>query len=301
MERTYDGREIHMQKLEKASIEYARLSPFPESEARFLHRGYVDNVEGRAFGQGGHTQSSYAKRNIAALTVNAMLLATLLHKQPIGGMNPRANWDARWRSVWKAMAPIMGTETLHRDERDGRLMAHMEAHPGIPFDLEAKNYPLAEHQGLYLGSRNFRNPRSIHWTYDITPLWAWEAVDDSTCGVIFGAAAKVVRKQIRFEANNARYLFRPELISADAARAEVTPAMVATWYSQAIAAMRKICWLVTTEEDRLLTAHALHQEEAVHGFALGSHGASARQRKILGRADCRQDQGVRTRLDSATL
>jgi hypothetical protein len=270
MERTYDGREIHMQKLDKASIEYARLSPFPESEARFLRRGYVDNVEGRAFGQGGHTPSSYAKRNIAALTINAMLLATLLHKQPIGGMNRALTGEARWRSVWKAMAPILGKETLHKDERDERLMAHLEAHPGVPFDLEANIYPLIEHQGLCLGSRNFRNPRSIHWTYDITPLWAWEAVDDSTCGAIFGAAAKEIRKQIRFEANNAHYLFRPELISDDAARVEVTPAMIATWYSQAIAAMRKICWLVTTEEDRSLTAHALHQEEAVHGFALGA-------------------------------
>lgn len=283
MERTYDGREIHMQKLDKASIEYARLSPFPESEARFLQRGYVDNVEGRAFGQGGHAQSSYAKRNIAALTVNAMLMATFLHKQPVGGMNRALTGKARWRSVWRAMAPIMGTETLHQDERDGRLMAHVEAHPGVPFDLDANNYPLIEYQGLYLGSRNFRHPRSIHWTYDVTPMGGWESADDSTCGAIFGVAAKVVRKQIRFEANNACYLFRPELISADAARAEVTPAMIATWYSQAIAAMRKICWLVTTEEDRLLAAHALHQEEAVHGFALGAaerlpdHGSSWEQ------------------------
>jgi hypothetical protein len=270
MERTYDGREIDMQKLEKASLAYARLSPFPESQARFLNRGYVDNVEGRAFDQGGQTLSIYAKRNIAALTINAMLLASWLYKQPIEGMKRALRGKERWRSVWKAMAPVMGTETLHTDERDGRLMDHMEAHPGVPFDLEAKNYPLVDHQGLRLGSRRFRDPRSIHWTYDITPLGAWEAVDDSTCGAIFGAAAKVVRQQIMFEATNALYLFRPALISADAARADVTPAMIAVWYSQAIAAMRKICWLVTTEENSSLTAHALHQEEAVHGFALGA-------------------------------
>lgn len=32
---------LDRRKLDKASMDYERLSPFPESEARFLQRGYV--------------------------------------------------------------------------------------------------------------------------------------------------------------------------------------------------------------------------------------------------------------------
>jgi hypothetical protein len=233
MERAHGGREIYMRKFDRVSLEYERLSQFPEREARFLRRGYVDDVEGRIFDQGGVTRSRYVTRNIAAFSVNAMLMAVFLHKQPLVGVNRLLTGEARWRSVWKAMAPVMGKETVHDDERDERLMAHMEARPGGPFDAEGKTYALVEYQGLLLGCTDFRTARSIHWAYEMTPLSAWFAGDrDGECGALFGVNAKEVRKQIRFEANNIRFLFRPESIGADAAQTDVTPAMIATWYSQ---------------------------------------------------------------------
>ncbi|WP_426424212.1 hypothetical protein [Bradyrhizobium genosp. A] len=271
MEQEYGGREINMRKLDKDSLDYERLSPFPESEARFLRQGYVANVEGRIFDQGGISQSRYAKRNVAALTVNAMMMATFLNKQPIGGLNRRLNAKARWREVWKAMAPVMGKLTLHQDERDARVRAEVEAPENAAVDIEPQIFPLVEHEGLLLGTQAFRVARAIHWAYEMTPLSAWYAGQrDYECDALFGLHPTEIKNQIKFEAANVRHLFRPQLLDAEAHPAEVTPAMIATWYGQAIAGIRKVCWLVTAQEDPSLASHSLHREEAVHGFALGA-------------------------------
>lgn len=277
MEQTYGRREIYMRRLDKASIEYARLSPYPAVEALFLERGYVTDAESRMFDQGGKTHSSYARRHIAALTVNATLLAAFLHEQPIGAMNPALTGDARWRSAWKMMAPIMGQETLHPDEEFGRAMDHLEAHPEQQYNPGAHRYPLIEHEGLLLGSRNFRSARLVHWTCDMSPKGAGKTADkESHYDSLFDSDAREIKQQVRFEAGNAAYLFRPELIRADAARIAVTPAMIVTWYSQALAAIRKIAWLVTAEEDRSLANRAVNEEQAVHGFALGTQRPAKR-------------------------
>ena len=271
MLRTYAGREIRMSELNKASIEYKRLSKFPENEFRFLRRGYVADVEGRIFGPGGTAQSHYARRNIAALNVNIMLMEALLRKQPIRGINRRLDAAANWRHVWKTMGPVTGKETQHRDEREGILIARLEDDINAEFDVAQKEYPLVEHEGLLLGCTNFSTPRIIHWAYDITPMSAWfEGGNDKVCDNLFGRKATEIRKQINFEATNARVLFRPELMKIGATRSEVTPLMIATWYSQAIASIRKICWVVKTEEDSSVAAHDLYQEEARHGFVLGT-------------------------------
>jgi len=270
MTHEYGGRAIDMRELSKAAVSYKRLSRFPENEARFRRRGYVADVEGRIFDRGGLKQSGYAKRNMAAFTVNAMMMAIFLNKQPIVAIDRRLESRERWRAVWKMMAPVMGKATLHDDERDGLVMAQARRNPNAPIDVASPVYPLVEHEGLLLGTRTLREPRMIHWAYEITPVSAWHATEKKyDCDALFDVDAPEIRKQIRFEADNVRQIFRPALLGAQVPAVEVTPAMIATWYSQAIAAIRKVCWQVTTEEDPALAAHDLHQEYATHGFALG--------------------------------
>lgn len=272
MEQEYGGREINMRRLEKGSLAYERLSPFPESEARFLLNGYVADVEGRTFAQGAVKHSRYAKHNISALCVNAMMMAVFLHKEPIATSHRRLKGRARWQQVGKTMAPIMGKETLHQDERDELVMAQVKTPKNAILDIEPKSYALVEHEGLLLGTRAFDKGRSIHRAYERTPFSASSdgVKDCESDAALFGRHATEIKNQIKFEAKYARYLFRPRLLNTDAVAVDVTALMIATWYSQAIAAMRKVCWLVEAEEASSVAAHALHEEYAIHGFALGT-------------------------------
>jgi len=266
----YGGRPIDMRKLDKAAFNYERLSPYPGTEARFVSRGYVADVEGRFLEHGGPKQTRFARRNVAALTVNAMMMSILLHKHPIDPLSRRLKGQERWRAVWKMMAPVMGKPTLHRNERDALVMAQARGNVAAAIDVEGQIYPLVEHEGLLLGTRALRKPRTIHWAYEITPLSAWRAGEGKNeCDALFGCSAGDINDQVRFEAKNIRQIFRPELLGGEAAPIEVTPMSIATWYSQALATIRKVCWLVTTEEEPALAAHALHQEAARHDFALG--------------------------------
>lgn len=270
MQQEYPGRELYMRELNKGSMNYQRLSPFPESEARFLRNGYVTDIEGRVFDQGPVSHSRYAKRNIAALTVNAVMMSTFLNKHPITAFPQDMRAAARWRETWKMMAPVMGKLTMHQDERDAAIRAQERQPDRNPEDMNPDLYPLVEYRGLLVGTQAFAVKHTLHWAYEMTPLTAWFAGNrDYECDALFGSHSKEMKDQIKFEAKNVPYLFRPRLLNAALTDDAVTPAMITTWYSQAMAAIRKVCWLVTTEEEPSLAAYALHQEHARHGAVLG--------------------------------
>jgi hypothetical protein len=48
------------------------------------------------------------------------------------------------------------------------------------------------------------------------------------------------------------------------------PKTILAWYSQAIAAMRKVCWLVAAKQEASVAAQALYEEARVHGGAIGN-------------------------------
>jgi hypothetical protein len=184
LEREYGGHELDVRNLDEASMGYERLSPFPESEARFLQRGYVANVEGR---------DSIKKASAGPAMQSAMWRPSPSCHDDSDRLEQAANWRsrpclntrARRRDVWKTMAPIIGKRTLHQMT---------------------------------------------------TPL------------------KSSIRSSSR---KNYQHWFRPQQLSVEAIAEDVT-----SWSSrpgsQAIAAIRNVCWLVTAEEDSSFTAHALH-------------------------------------------
>ncbi|SNT32411.1 hypothetical protein SAMN05216374_3175 [Tardiphaga sp. OK246] len=274
MEREYGHRGIYLSKLTTRSLDYRRLSSFPETEARFMRRGYVTDVEGRRFDRGGIARSRYVRRNIAGLNMNAMMMATFLQKAPLNIAHARLSAPERWQQTWQTMAAVLGKETVGRDERDGRLLQPFEDNGNDMDDdivVDSRIYPLVEHGRLLLGTRSTTAIRKIHWAYATSPKFSWDGAHDRFArDAMFGCHPTEVKKQITFEARYAYRLFQPRLIQPEIGFVDITPHMISTWYSQVIAAIRKICWLVETEEEPSLAAHRLRQEQLVHDLVLGA-------------------------------
>jgi hypothetical protein len=256
MQAEYAPRSIGLVDLDPKSLEYRSLSPFPNMEKLFLNRGFVADVEGRVFRVGHVASTRFAKRNMDAVTANAMVMAALLDG-PGHGLLPQADEDeTRVQLVHRVMAPVMGKETIYRSQE-------------LP--APCMIYPLAEHQGLLLGCTDFSNARHLHWAFETTP---GQAIDQggrqSPRDSLFERKMQLVRKQILFEAQNVARLLAPERLDPDLPHSNVTPTMIITWYSQAIAAMRKVCWLVSAEQEASIVAHSLTLEKALHSHVIGA-------------------------------
>jgi hypothetical protein len=252
----YPDRAVCLQPLNPSSLEYFSLSPFPEMERRFKALGSVADVEGRLFRSGSVHYTEFVRRNLAALQANAMAMAALLHANPHDLMPAEPDDDLRKRVVYQAMAPVLGNRTFHRE--DGQ--------PDQPII-----YPLVEHHGLLLGCTDFRQARRIHWAREMTPAKAVEHGERRYAREkLFGISTEETKTQLLFEAAHAQYLFSPHLLDPAAGPVDTDPSMILTWYSQAIAAVRKVCWLVATKQQASVAAQALHEEAAVHGRAIGN-------------------------------
>jgi hypothetical protein len=256
MQAQYATRRIGLVDLDPKSLEYRSLSPFPNMEKLFFKRGFVADVEGRVFRVGHVASTRFARRNVDAVTANAMVMAALLDR-PGHGLLPQALEDeTRVQLVHRVMAPVMGKGTIYRSQE---LPA--------PYMI----YPLAEHEGLFLGCTDFSSARRLHWAFETTP---GQAIDQggrqSPRDSLFERKMQLVRDQILFEAQNATRLLGPEHLDPDRPHFNVTQTMIITWYSQAIAAMRKVCWLVSAEQEASIVAHSLTQEKALHGRVIGA-------------------------------
>lgn len=254
----YPDRTVHLEPLHPSSLEYFSLSPFAEMERRFKGKdGYVADVEGRLFRSGSIPDTEFVKRNLAALQANAMAMAALLHAHPQGLINPAEPDDElRKRAVYQAMGPIIGNKTFHREV----------GQPDQPLI-----YPLVEHKGMLLGCTDFSQNRRIHWAREMTPAKAVEHGERRYAREkLFGISTEETKAQLLFEAAHARHLFSPHLLDPIAVPVETNPTMILAWYSQAIAAMRKVCWLVATKQQASVAAQALYEEARVHGRAIGN-------------------------------
>jgi hypothetical protein len=252
----YPNRTVYLEPLNPSSLEYFSLSPFPEMERRFKVQGYVADVEGRLFTTGGKLYTEFFKRNLAALRANVVAMTALLHANPRGLMPAEPDDELRMKAVYQALGPIIGNKTFHREE----------GQPDQPII-----YPLVEHNGMLLGCTDFRQPRVIHWAHEMTPAKAVDHGERRTAREkLSDVSTEATKMQLLFEAEHARRLFSPHLLDPTAARSATDSTMILAWYSQAIAAMRKVCWLVGAEQEASLAAQSLYEETRAHGMAIGN-------------------------------
>jgi hypothetical protein len=252
----YPNRTVYLEPLKPSSLEYFSLSPFPEMERRFKVQGYVADVEGRLFTTGGKLYTEFFKRNLAALRANVVAMTALLHANPQGLMPAEPDDELRMRAAYRALGPIIGNKTFHREE----------GQPDEPII-----YPLVEHNDMLLGCTDFRQPRVIHWAHEMTPAKAVDHGERRTAREkLSDVSTEATKTQLLFEAEHARRLFSPHLLDPNGARVVTNPTMILAWYSQAIAAMRKVCWLVGAKQEASLAAQSLYEEARAHGRAIGN-------------------------------
>jgi hypothetical protein len=124
---------------------------------------------------------------------------------------------------------------------------------------------------MLLGCTDFSHNRRIHWAREMTPAKAIEHGERRYAREkLFGISTEETKAQLVFEAAHARHLFSPRLLDPTAVPVETNPTMILAWYSQAIAAMRKVCWLVATKQQASVAAQALYEEARIHGRAIGN-------------------------------
>jgi hypothetical protein len=251
----YPDRAVYLTPLHLSSLEHFSLSSFPEMEQIFKTRGYVADVEGRLFTTGGKRYTEFFKRNLAVLRANAMAMAALLHANPQGLMPAEPDDELRKMVVYQAMGPILGNKTFQREDQ-----------PDDPVI-----YPLVEHQGMLLGCTDFTQARRVHWAHEMTPAKAVDHGERKTAREkIFDTSTEETKTQLLWEAAHAQHLFSPHLLDPTAAPAVTDPTMILAWYSQAIAAMRKVCWLIEAKQERSVAAQSLYEEARAHGDAIGN-------------------------------
>lgn len=252
----YPNRTVYLESLNPSSLEFYSLSPFPEMERRFKDKGYVADVEGRLFNKGGKVYTEFFKRNLAALRANAMAMTALLHANPQGLMPAEPDDELRKNAVYQALGPIIGNKTFHREE----------GQPDQPVI-----YPLVEHQGMLLGCTDFTQMRIIHWAHEMTPAKAVDHGERKNAREkLFDLSTDATKKQLLFEVEHARHLFSPHLLDPTAAPAATDPIMILAWYSQAIAAQRKVCWLISAKQEASVAAQSLYEEARMYGRAIGN-------------------------------
>lgn len=252
----YAPRSLGLVELEPKSLEYKSLSSFTEMERRFILDGFVADVEWRKFGSGG-SETIFAKRNSAALNANAMAMATLLFAPGHNVLPEALDNETRNDTVLRAMTPLLGVEMDPRDPK------------------RRKIFPLAEHNGLLLGCRDFSIERRLHFAKETTPKLAIdEGARKEAKVAIFDRKIQFVKKQLLFEFKHTPRLFRENLLDPTLRSSGISRAMILTWYSQVIAATRKVCWLVSAEQDPSVAAQSLHEERAVHQRIIGDHNTS---------------------------
>jgi hypothetical protein len=250
----YAPRRIGLEQIDPKSLEYRSLSPFRKMEKLFLDRGFVADVEARMFGQGVR-DTKFVQRNKQALNENSKAMAILLLEHGHCLLPPALDGEIREETVDRALAPILGKETVRKGQT--------EPDP-------SKIYPLAEHQGLLLGCTDFTPPRRLHWATETTPGQVIDKGDRKEAKVaLFEHKMASVRNQLLFEFEHAPQLLRENFLDPELNGAGVSRAMVLTWYSQVIAATRKVCWLASGDQEASVVAQSIYEEREVHGKVIG--------------------------------
>ena len=252
-------RDIELCPISIASLAYRSMSLFPDTERRFVQLGYVLDVEERAKKTSRRGSLIVASHNIDVFRINAHHWGRMLLE---GGTALRL-WIRRPLEkekdrLFAAMAPIMGKEACLEADKS---------------ETERIN-PLVEHEHMLLGAKSVED-RVVHIAYATTP----GTIADHGRRVyetLFSDRSDLVEQQIAFEFAKAYRIFEgndPPFAEAGSA----TRAAILTWFSQVVAAQRKVCWVLQTKQDWSLALKQLEIEKKLHA---GPTGVTKMPRKM---------------------
>lgn len=232
---------------------------FPETERLFLARGYACMIENRAFRKGIPAQTSFEKQQRSALYLSAALLRVMLERagRELGVVGPSGEGQR-------------GGDTDLRDEQVSHQLGHL-----LGLQARGENpVALVEHKGLLLGCDTPTLEHWLHLAVAATPVSATHlGRQRETCERLFGCEFGPIRDQVRFELAGAAQIFSAQHWPQSGIGGEgaVTPGMIVTWYSQVLAALRKIAWEAEARSAPRVLKHALRREAEVHGMVIGAN------------------------------
>lgn len=267
-EARFPGRTIHFQDLSPEALRYRRLSLFPEMEQLFRQQGHVCDLEGRGFGSGGQVQVVFERHQREALDMSVFLLWEMLR---LAGQELNL-WDPQGGRTSAEHSEIVETEiALQLGHLLGRYGGAGRGHHG--------GAALVEEAGMLLGCERVTGEHRIHLAQVVTPRSAWKAAQqDETCRVLFGRTPSAIRAQAEREIRDAGILFdhrrdwpedHAQRLTRGQSMAPVTPAMVATWYSQVVTSLRKVVWETHARGTTAVAGHEVRREAAFHPRPIG--------------------------------
>ena len=241
-------RVVRMRPLDPKALDKSSVTHGPRFERLFLKRGYAADVEGRTFvGKGRPKSFKVVEANKAILQANAHLWTGMLAGQShlFGVTSPKE---------LKALAAAM----LGTARKNGRLI------------------PLVRYKGLLLGTRTPVG-YPFHLASSTTPL---EAMNEGqrSIDLLFGRLTQEALEQIEFELANMHTLFggRPR---NPPERRQQASAAVLVWFSQVIAAQRRVVWDTEMRRKWSIELDQLLNERRIHKRVVGAKVLSERHVK----------------------
>jgi hypothetical protein len=265
----FPGRKLQVQELSREALRYRRLSLFPEMERLFLVQGHVCDLEARRTDDRGQYQVLFERQQRDALDLGVFMLWEMLR---VGGHD---------LGLWE---PPAEPATPDHDEiveaeiglQLGSLLGSLAGRRG---DRQSP-IALVEHADLLLGCMCVSSEQRIHLAETLAPRGAYEAAQRvETCRALFGRTPEAIAAQVVCEVRNAAVLFdhrrdwpedHAERLARGARVVPVTPGLVATWFSQVLAALRKVVWETNARGSSSVVGHALRRELAFHPRPIGA-------------------------------
>lgn len=271
-EERFPGRDFSYRGIYPEQLRFFQISPFPAAEDAFHQNGFVSNLEHRSFQSSRPKFLTYQQHNFFALDAAGLLMQEILQACGPNFLGWHEDAAAQAKTT---TAMLLGGFTGHRLQNGERY-----------------RYTLVEHNGLLLPTGHVAAEHFAHMTRNCEiEASRGRAISSEGRQAIFQRDLRSILDQIHFELADPNALFnleqhwphvRARLIEDERLDPQdqlaVTSGMIATWFSQVVAALRKISWAVEHETPVSVTNHALLAEFAEYDAPIGTKAKPRRGR-----------------------
>lgn len=228
----------------RASLKHHRFIAFPKAEKKFIKVGYVCEIEAREVTPGQRIDSIFNAAHKCAVHAQALVMEEIVRTlgPTFFGWSPEVVGD----ELRKALAPLFGRGAN-------------------------RSYVLVERNGILLGTEHADHLDVIHAAFAGTPdSWIRQGRSAIGLGYFGERGPRDVRSQVQFELQQrvCEAIFGARhwpSRARDRRDLTVSPEMVMVWYSQWLAALKKVTWRVGLEEAPGTLTNILSLEQQATG------------------------------------
>ena len=239
VKRPLRGRVVRMQALDPKALRRFSVNRSPRFETLFLERGYATDVEGRI------PSGRRRPKSFKMVEANKLVLQTSAH-------------------LWTDMLADQSEHLFERTPNDCEVLAA----PMLGLTERNGPYiPLVEYKDMFLGT-NHPVGYPFHLAWSTTPK---EAMKEGQRGMslLFNDLTQEANEQLEYEFANAHLVFGGASRTS-AERRQQASAAVLVWFSQVIAAQRRVVWDVEMRRKWPVALSELGKEKKVHKTVIGA-------------------------------